>query len=152
MNKREQNIIDFIHLQEIAKRVLVVIKRQRKKKLDSPEMDPLPSALMTAEELMLLDEDSTFYIFRTDTNAILARGITGYESAKAQSNKIRKQLGLKWDQVSFRSEKKPADKPSRQNFGKGIVKQPGYGKYAGTTPTASGVRMHYKDWDEGFTG
>ena len=108
MNKREQNIIDFIHLQEIAKRVLVVIKRQRKKKLDSPEMDPLPSALMTAEELMLLDEDSTFYIFRTDTNAILARGITGYESAKAQSNKIRKQLGLKWDQVSFRSEKKPA--------------------------------------------
>lgn len=152
MNKREQNIIDFIHLQEIAKRVLVVIKRQRKKKLDSPEMDPLPSALMTAEELMLLDEDSTFYIFRTDTNAILARGITGYESAKAQSNKIRKQLGLKWDQVSFRSEKKPTSKPARQNFGKGIVKQPGHGKYAGTTPYASGVRTHFKDWDEGFTG
>lgn len=152
MNKREQNIIDFIHLQEIAKRVLVVIKRQRKKKLDSPEMDPLPSALMTAEELMLLDEDSTFYIFRTDTNAILARGITGYESAKAQSNKIRKQLGLKWDQVSFRSERKPADKPSRQNFGKGIVKQPKHGKYAGTTPYASGDRTHFKDWDEGFIG
>jgi len=152
MNKREQNIIDFIHLQEIAKRVLVVIKRQRKKKLDSPEMDPLPSALMTAEELMLLDEDSTFYIFRTDTNAILARGITGYESAKAQSNKIRKQLGLKWDQVSFRSEKKPADKPARQNFGKGIVKQPGEHIYATPSNNLSRIRLQKKDWDEEFLG
>ena len=148
MNKREQNIIDFIHLQEIAKRVLVVIKRQRKKKLDSPEMDPLPSALMTAEELMLLDEDSTFYIFRTDTNAILARGITGYESAKAQSNKIRKQLGLKWDQVSFRSEKKPVG-PIKKKLT--FMKSPfiKYGSnYADQNGGGSKIRTTYKDFDE----
>jgi len=89
--------------------------------------------------------DESFYIFRTDTNTILARGLPDYESAKTRSNLIRKQLGLKWDQVGFRSErKKRSDKPFRT--------QPGYGKYAGTTPTASGVRTHYKDWDEGFLG
>ena len=35
----------------------------------------------------------SFYIFRTDTNAVLARGLPDYESAKTRSNLIRKQLG-----------------------------------------------------------
>ena len=52
-------------------------------------------------------EESTFYIFRTDTHQVLARGIDGYDSAKDHANALRKQHGLKWDQVSFRSEKKP---------------------------------------------
>jgi len=34
--------------------------------------------------------DESFYIFRTDTNAILARGLPDYESAKTRSNLIRK--------------------------------------------------------------
>ena len=92
--------------------------------------------------------DESFYIFRTDTNAILARGLPDYESAKTRSNLIRKQLGLKWDQVSFRSEKKPADKPMRQNFGKGVVKQPGEHIYASPSNNLSRIRLQKKDWDE----
>ena len=92
--------------------------------------------------------DESFYIFRTDTNAILARGLPDYESAKTRSNLIRKQLGLKWDQISFRSEKKPADKTVRQNFGKGIVKQPGEHIYATPSNNLSRIRLFHKYWDE----
>ena len=57
------------------------------------------------QEFLELDEDSTFYIYRTDTNAVLARGIQGFESAKARANQIRKTHNLKWDQVKFKSER-----------------------------------------------
>ena len=50
-------------------------------------------------------EESTFYIYRTDANAVLARGINGFEAAKAKANKIRKTQNLKWDQVKFKSER-----------------------------------------------
>ncbi len=98
--------------------------------------------------LIDLSEATTFYIYRTDNNLVLARGLNGYDAAQNKANQLRKQLGLKWDQVRFKSEKKPAENPVRQDFGKGIVKQPGHGKYAGTTPYASGVRTHFKYWDE----
>ena len=57
------------------------------------------------DEYLMLDEDSTFYIYRTDTNAVLARGIQGFEAAKERANQIRKSHGLKWDQVKFKSER-----------------------------------------------
>ena len=47
-----------------------------------------------------------FYIWRTDTNQVLARGVLGYENAKDKTNQLRKQFGLKWDQVKFKSERK----------------------------------------------
>ena len=47
-----------------------------------------------------------FYIWRTDTNQVLARGVLGYENAKDKTNQLRKQFGLKWDQVKFKSESK----------------------------------------------
>jgi len=50
-------------------------------------------------------ENLSFYVYRTDTNAVLARGIDGYEAAKTRANDLRKQYGLKWDQVKFRSER-----------------------------------------------
>lgn len=59
------------------------------------------------DELLDLIE-STFYVYRTDTNSVLAKGIPDYESAKAKANTIRKSLSLKWDQVSFKMERKPA--------------------------------------------
>jgi len=49
-------------------------------------------------------EDNSFYIFRTDTNAVLARGIQGFEAAKAKANQLRKLHSLKWDQVRFKVE------------------------------------------------
>ena len=50
-------------------------------------------------------ENLSFYVYRTDTNAVLASGIDGYEAAKTRANDLRKQYGLKWVQVKFRSER-----------------------------------------------
>ena len=59
------------------------------------------------EELLDLIE-GTFYVYRTDTNAVLAKNIPDFEAAKDRANKIRKSLNLKWDQVKFKAERKPA--------------------------------------------
>ena len=56
---------------------------------------------------LALLEDLSFYVFRTDTNSVLARGIQGFEAAKSKANDLRKQNGLKWDQVGFKKEPKP---------------------------------------------
>ena len=50
-------------------------------------------------------ENLSFYVYRTDTNAVLASGIDGYEAAKTRANDLRRQYGLKWDQVKFRAER-----------------------------------------------
>lgn len=47
-----------------------------------------------------------FYIWRTDSNQVLARGVLGYENARDKANELRKKLDLHWDQVKFKSEKK----------------------------------------------
>lgn len=47
-----------------------------------------------------------FYIWRTDSNQVLARGVLGYENARDKANQLRKKLNLHWDQVKFKSEKK----------------------------------------------
>ena len=59
------------------------------------------------EELLDLIE-GTFYVYLTSNNSILAKGIPDFESAKERANKIRKSLNLKWDEVKFRMERKPA--------------------------------------------
>ena len=102
--------------------------------------------------LIDLSEATTFYIYRTDNNSVLARGLNGYDAAQKKANQLRKQLGLKWDQVRFKSEKKLAVKPLRQNFGKGIIKQPGEHIYATPYNNLSRIRLQNKDWDEGFIG
>jgi len=102
--------------------------------------------------LIDLSEATTFYIYRTDNNTVLARGLNGYDAAQNKANQLRKQLGLKWNQVRFKSEKKPGDTSVRQNFGKGIVKQPGEHIYATSSNNLSRIRLQKKDWDEGFTG
>jgi hypothetical protein len=52
-----------------------------------------------------ISEEYSFYIYRTDTNAVLARGIQGFEAAKAKAIEIRKSQGLKWDEVKFKAER-----------------------------------------------
>ena len=64
---------------------------------------------MQRESADNLTEENTFYIYRTDTNTVLARGIAGFEAAKAKANQLRKSHGLKWDQVKFKAER--AQKP-----------------------------------------
>jgi len=54
----------------------------------------------------IVDEDyqTTFYIYRTDNNQVLARGITGFDAAKKRASELRKRYGLKFDQVKFKSQ------------------------------------------------
>jgi len=57
--------------------------------------------LTVAEESL---NEATFYIYRTDTYQILARGIEGFDAAKERARSLRKQHGLKWDQVKFKAQ------------------------------------------------
>ena len=50
------------------------------------------------------DTQSSFYIFRTDTQQVLARGVVGYDNAKQRASYLRKRHGLKFDQVRFKKE------------------------------------------------
>ncbi len=89
---------EFLKKQTAAKRVLVAIKKARKR-------ETLPSALQVADTPLAISEDHSFYIFRTDTNAVLARGIQGFDAAKEKANQLRKSHGLKWDEVKFKAER-----------------------------------------------
>lgn len=55
----------------------------------------------------LVQEELSFFVYRSDTNAVLARGILGFEAAKASANQIRKQQGLPSSVVKFRAEPRP---------------------------------------------
>jgi len=57
------------------------------------------------EEWFNLFESGTFYIYRTDSGAILARNIQGFEAAKAKASQLRKSMGLKFDDIKFKSER-----------------------------------------------
>ena len=61
-----------------------------------------------------LAEENTFYIFRSDTQTILAKGIKGYEQAKERANRFRKALNLRWDQIQFKAERQT---PTPKRFG-----------------------------------
>ncbi len=98
MTLLEQQITDYLQQQEAAKRVLVAIKKARKR-------ESLPSGLQVADAPLAISEEHSFYIFRTDTNAVLARGIQGFEAAKSRANELRKSHGLKWDEVKFKAER-----------------------------------------------
>ena len=62
---------------------------------------------------MLHEDSASFYVFRTDNNQVLARGLIGYDAAKDRANQIRKRMGLKWgSKVKFKIEKLPPSKRS----------------------------------------
>jgi len=98
MRHHDLMVEEFLMRQAAAKRVLVAIKRSRKR-------ETLPSALQIADAPLAVSEEHSFYIFRTDTNAVLARGIQGFEAAKSRANELRKSHGLKWDEVKFKAER-----------------------------------------------
>lgn len=60
-----------------------------------------------------LKEELSFFVYRTDNNAVLAKGIRGFDAAKEAANRLRKSHGLKWDQVKFKAERR-TQKPSGQ--------------------------------------
>jgi len=98
MTHHDMMVEEFLKRQAAARRVLVAIKRSRKR-------ETLPSALQIADTFLAVSEEHSFYIFRTDTNAVLARGIQGFEAAKSRANELRKSHGLAWDEVKFKAER-----------------------------------------------
>jgi hypothetical protein len=98
MSRHDLMVEEFLTRQAAARRIILAIKRARKR-------ETLPSALQVADAPLAISEDHSFYIFRTDTNAVLARGIQGFEAAKSRANELRKSHGLKWDEVKFKAER-----------------------------------------------
>ncbi len=98
MTYHDLMVEEFLKRQAAARRVLMAIKRSRKR-------ETLPSALQVADAPLAVSEEHSFYVFRTDTNAVLARGIQGFEAAKSRANELRKSHGLKWDEVKFKAER-----------------------------------------------
>ena len=85
----------------------------------SESIDPLVDVMHrlypVPESKLREDTQSSFYIFRTDTQQVLARGVVGYDNAKQRASYLRKRYGLKFDQVRFKKERKAAP-PS--NYGR----------------------------------
>ena len=76
----------------------------------SESIDPLVDVMHrlypVPESKLREDTQSSFYIFRTDTQQVLARGVVGYDNAKQRASYLRKRYGLKFDQVRFKKERK----------------------------------------------
>ncbi len=74
----------------------------------SESIDPLVDVMNrlypVPESKLREDTQSSFYIFRTDTQQVLARGVIGYDNAKQRASYLRKRHGLKFDQVRFKKE------------------------------------------------
>jgi hypothetical protein len=85
----------------------MITYKELKRRLDEATSEPV-DIYDLFEEWFQLFEDSTFYIYRTDTNAILATGINGFEAAKRRASELRKSLGLKFDDIKFKSERSRA--------------------------------------------
>ena len=84
---------DYKH---IAQRILGIMQEQRERRRTA----------LQCEAVEALAEESTFYVFRTDTQTVLAKGIKGYEAAKNRANRFRQAMNLRWDQISFKAERK----------------------------------------------
>ena len=88
----------------VAQRVLGIMQEQRERR----------RGVIQCEEIEHLAEENTFYIFRTDTQTVLAKGIIGYEAAKERANRFRKAMNLRWDQIQFKAERQT---PTPKRFG-----------------------------------
>ena len=93
---------DYKH---VAQRILGIMQEQRERR----------RSVVDCEAVEHLAEETTFYIFRTDgTQAVLAKGIKGYEQAKNRANRFRQSMNLRWDQISFKAERQT---PTPKRFG-----------------------------------
>lgn len=110
----------------------------------SPKADMILEAVRRIKQReCIMDAVSSFYVFRTDTNRILARGLVGYDAAKDAANQIRKKYGLKWDQVSFKKERSFQSQQRQKTMGSSSGYKQGRRIYGYRT-----AKGHWKDWDE----
>ena len=85
----------------------------------SESLDPLVDVMNRLYPVpdwkLMEDTQSSFYIFRTDNQQVLARGVVGFDNAKQRASYLRKRYGLKFDQVRFKKERKAA---GSSNYGR----------------------------------
>ena len=85
----------------------------------SESLDPLVDVMNRLYPVpdwkLMEDTQSSFYIFRTDNQQVLARGVVGFDNAKQRASYLRKRHGLKFDQVRFKKERKAA---APSNYGR----------------------------------
>ena len=85
----------------------------------SESIDPLVDVMNrlypVPESKLREDTQSSFYVFRTDTQQVLERGVVGYDNAKQLASYLRKRHGLKFEQVRFKKERKAA---APSNYGR----------------------------------
>ena len=85
----------------------------------SESLDPLVDVMNRLYPVpdwkLMEDTQSSFYIFRTDNQQVLARGVVGFDNAKHRASYLRKRHGLKFDQVRFKKERKAA---APSNYGR----------------------------------
>jgi hypothetical protein len=84
----------------VAQRILGIMQEQRERS----------RCAIHCESVEDLAEENTFYVFRTDTQTVLAKGIKGYEQAKNRANRFRQSMNLRWDQIQFKAERKVPQK------------------------------------------
>ena len=96
----------FVKIKNYRRGIKLITFKELRKKLSEVEIIDHGYA-DSLEEWILLDENSTFYIYRTDTNAVLARGLS-FEGAKTRASQLRKSLGLKWEIIKFKSDRSQA--------------------------------------------
>lgn len=115
--KTESKVIlrKFAKIKNYRRGIQVITFKELRKKLSEVEIIDHGYA-DSLEEWILLDENSTFYIYRTDTNAVLARGLS-FEGAKTRASQLRKSLGLKFDDIKFKSERSRANRTIGVNSG-----------------------------------
>ncbi len=65
---------------------------------------------LSEQHIQLYSEETTFMIYRADTNAVLATGVKGFEEAKRRANALRASNNLKWDQVKFKAERQSSQR------------------------------------------
>ena len=88
---------DYKH---VAQRILGIMQEQRQ----------LRRTTLQCEAVEDIAEENTFYVFRTDTQTVLAKNIKGYEQAKNRANRFRQSMNLRWDQIQFKAERKVPQK------------------------------------------
>ena len=87
----------------------------------SESLDPLVEVMNRLYPVpdwkLMEDTQSSFYIFRTDTQQVLARGVVGFDNAKQRASYLRKRHGLKFDQVRFKKERGATGASGRRTGG-----------------------------------
>jgi len=64
----------------------------------------------------LTEGSKPFIIYRVSTGVVLKRNVFGYDNAIKASNLIRKQMGLKWDDVKFKVDKTASASYKRMDY------------------------------------